>query len=204
MTNTTKLRLNADTLAVPMLRAANHRRAVILIAFVASGCVLSVDPVVSESAATFDPRLLGAWQEVAGSDRAVVSRGDGNSYRIAFTSEGKTGRFQARLGRLGSRLVLDVQPAPVESELEPYSAALIAGHVLLALDLDSSAARTALLERDTLRAALAAHRLSLAHTDAKDRLVLRGTTNELRAGLTMYLGRSGALAKSEAWRRVRS
>ena len=37
------------------------------------GCVLSLDPVVPESGAAFDPRLLGAWEEVSGSDRAVVS-----------------------------------------------------------------------------------------------------------------------------------
>ncbi len=38
------------------------------VALVAASCVLSVDPVIPESDATFDARLVGAWQEVPGSD----------------------------------------------------------------------------------------------------------------------------------------
>lgn len=75
-----------------------------------SGCVLSVDPVISESGATFNPRLLGAWEEVSGPGRAVVSRAAQNRYAIDYTSDGTTGRFEARLGRPGDRLVLDVWP----------------------------------------------------------------------------------------------
>ena len=71
---------------------------------VLTGCVLSIDPIVPETEATFDPRLLGAWEEVSGSDRAVVSRAAQNTYAIEYTSDGKVGRFEARLGRLGERM----------------------------------------------------------------------------------------------------
>ena len=100
------------------------------LAVVLSGCVLSVDPVISESGATFDPRLLGMWEEVSGSDRAVVSRAAENTYAIEYTSDGKVGRFEARLGRLGDRLVLDVWPAPRDKDLpQPYAGLLVAGHL---------------------------------------------------------------------------
>ena len=65
-----------------------------------SGCVLSVESVIPESAAILDDRLLGTWGEVSGSDRAVVSRGAENSYAIEYTADGKVSRFAARLGRL--------------------------------------------------------------------------------------------------------
>jgi len=56
---------------------------------------------------------------------------------------------------LGDRLVLDVWPALRDSDLpQPYSAALVAGHLLLALDIGPDEIRTALLEPDSLLAAL--------------------------------------------------
>src|SRR5829696_2336722 len=70
------------------------------LAIALGGCVYSVESVITESSVTFDPRLLGAWEEVGGSDRAVVSRSASNSYAIEYAS-GDTARYEARLGRLG-------------------------------------------------------------------------------------------------------
>ena len=173
-------------------------------AIVLSGCVLSVDPVIPESGATFDPRLLGRWEEVSGSDLAVVSRGAENAYAIEYTSGGKVGRFDARLGRLGDRLVLDVWPAPPDTDLPaPYSELLVAGHLLFALEVGPDEIRVGMLEPDSLLAALRAGQVRLAHGRSEDRLILHGTTEELRSALGPYLARSGALAKPDVWRRVR-
>lgn len=169
-------------------------------AIVLSSCVLSIDPVIPESGATFDPRLLGTWEE--GSVRAVVSRAAENSYAIEYTSDGKVGRFEARLGRLGDRLVLDVWPAPRDSDLpEPYAGLLVAGHLLLALDVGPDEIRVAILEPDSLSVALRAGQIRLARSE--DQLILLGTTEELRSALGPYLARSGALAEPDVWRRVR-
>src|SRR5262249_52392812 len=117
-------------------RAMKKLTVVLGVAIVLSGCVLSIDPVVSETGATFDAGLLGTWEEVSGSDRARVSRSAENTYVIEYTSEGKVGRFEARLGWLGKRLMLDLWPAPREEDLlQPYAGLLVAGHLLLALDV---------------------------------------------------------------------
>jgi hypothetical protein len=116
--------------------------AILALAIFMSGCVLSVEPVISESVATFDPRLLGSWEENSGSDRAVVSRAAENEYAIEYTSDGKVSRFQARLGRLGGRTVLDVWPAPRDSDLpQPYADLMVVGHLLLALDVGTDEIR---------------------------------------------------------------
>jgi len=44
------------------------------------GCVLSLDPVISESDSTYDSRLLGRWEQTASSDRVVVSDRKDKSY----------------------------------------------------------------------------------------------------------------------------
>lgn len=171
-------------------------------AIVVSGCALSVNPVIPESSATFDPRLLGTWEDTSGSDRAVVSRAAENRYAIEYTSDKRVGRFEARLGQLGERLVLDIWPAPRDGDLpRPYADLLVAGHLLLALVVSPDEIRAATLEPDSLFAALRAGRLRLAHDRSENQLILHGTTEDLRAALGPYLGHPGALGKADVWRR---
>jgi len=107
------------------------QRTVILIAALAcsllvSGCALSVNPVIPESDAVFDPQLIGSWEEISGSDRATISRGTGNNYEIEYTTQGKTGRFEARLGTLAGHRILDIWPDPRRGELPgPYANILL-------------------------------------------------------------------------------
>jgi len=169
------------------------------------GCVLSGEPFVSELDATFDPRLLGTWEDVSGSDYAVVSRAAGNTYAIEYSSDGDLGRFEARLGRLGNRLILDVWPAPGDRELpKPYADLLIAGHWLLTLAVSPEEIRISALEPDTLLADLRASKLRLAHQCAKGYLLLSGATEELRAAMGPYLSRPGALDEIWVWRRAQA
>ena len=174
------------------------------LAVVLSGCVLSVEPVILESGATFDPRLLGMWEEVSGSDHAVISRAAENTYAIEYSSDGHVGGFEARLGRLGDRLVLDVWPTPSDKDLpQPYAGLLLAGHWLLSLDVSPDEIRTAALEPDSLLAALRAGKVRLAHRLSEDELILHGTTEELRSALGRYFARSETLAEAWVWRRAR-
>lgn len=171
-----------------------------------AGCVVSSAPVVDEANATFEPGLLGSWEEVDGGDRAVLSRGDGASYVIEITTDGATGRFIGRLGELGGHRVLDVAPAPPEGVLpEPYATLLVRGHILYAIELEGDdELRIAFLEPDVLGASLADGRVELAHDTTSDQLVLHGTTRELRDALGAYLREPGAFSEADTWRRVGS
>jgi hypothetical protein len=171
---------------------------------VLSGCVLSVDGIIPESDATFDPRLLGTWEEVSGSDRAIVSRATENTYAIEYTSDGTVGRFEARLGRLGERMVLDAWPAPRDHDLPaPHTGLLIAAHVLLPIDVGSNEVRLTYLEPEALDAALRAGQVRLAYQRAEDQLILCGTTEELRSALGPHVARAAVLAEPDVWRRAR-
>lgn len=176
----------------------------LLTALVAAGCVVSTEAVITDADATFDERLLGTWAEASGSDGAVVTRGQGNAYAIEYRTRGATGRFEARLGRLGDRLVLDVRPTPQGREMPaPYWATLVPAHLVVALDIGADEIRIALLETDSLRAELDAGRVRMPAAREPDRVVLRGTTAELRAALAAHVARPGALAMSGVFRRTR-
>src|SRR5690349_667574 len=123
------------------------RRFGLLFSLVLGGCVVSVQPLITPAASGFDTRLLGTWGEVDGKDRVVLSRGDSSTYDIAYTdADGKKGTFVARLGKIGARTVLDVQPAPRESSSMPEAASLIRGHVLYALVISADSVLVRLLD----------------------------------------------------------
>jgi hypothetical protein len=169
-----------------------------------SGCVLTVDPVISDEDATFDPRLLGSWEEVSGSDRAVVSRVAEKTYAIEYTSDKKVGKFEARLGKLEDRMVLDVWPTSGKSDQIRLEAnLLIAGHLLVALDISPDEIDAAILDSDSMLAALRSGDVQLAHMKTENQLILHGRTNELRSALGAHMSRSGVMSDTVAWRRAR-
>ena len=184
-----------------------HRIAAILAcSILLSSCVLSSDAVVSEGDAIFDPRLLGTWQQLSDSDRAVVLRTGEKGYAIEYTDRtGKAVRLEGRLGRLGKRTVLDVWPTPSETDVpEPYRSWAIPGHLLVALDIGEGEIRTAALEPDSLKPRFRSGEVRLAYVLDHDRVILNDPTKQLRAVLGPYLERSGALTDADVWRRAQA
>jgi hypothetical protein len=171
-----------------------------------AGCALSTDAVVSEGDAIFDPRLIGAWQDTLGGDRVIVSRAGANGYAIEYTDgAGKVARLEGRLGHLGKRIVLDVWATPREADVvDPYRALLIPGHLLVALDLGADEIHTATLEPDSLTPRLHSGEVPLSYVLDHGRVILNGTTAQLRASLGPYMQRPGALVEPGTWRRTPS
>ena len=169
------------------------------------GCVLSIHPVVTESNSTFDSRLLGKWELASGSDRAVVSNGGDNTYEIEYTNLELAGRFEARLGVLGGRQVLDIWPAPGEEDQEKPQAGLqIAGHLLLAIEIDQDEISVTAFEPDSLLASIRSGDLKAPYRQNEGQLILTGTTEELRSTLGPHLSRPGALSDASVWRRAKN
>lgn len=179
------------------------RLTAIVLCFALGGCVVSVNPVVNTSAATFDARLVGTWQEADGKDRIVVTRGDANLYAIDYTdSDGQVGHFEAHLGRLGQRTVLDVQPTARESSPMPEGASMIRGHIVYVVTITADSVRMSLFDPKALRAAIKSKSVSMASFDDHDQVVLTGDTGELQRALGAYIERKGALDEPSTWRRV--
>lgn len=166
------------------------------------GCVVSVDPYLSDADVTFDPGLLGTWEEVSGSDRAVVSQRADDAYAVEYTSDGEVTQFEARLGRLGDRLVLDLWPAADDSDQDLESGLEIPGHLLLTVDIGSNEIRFAAIDPDPLLESLRDGRIGLSYQSADEQLILQGSTEQLRAALGDYIERDGALTDPDAWRRA--
>jgi len=171
-------------------------------ALAAGSCVLSVDAFVPPSDAIFDPRLVGTW--VADKDTATVTRDSGNAYAIRYVSDGKVGRLQARLGRVGERAVFDVSPAAAGDDNMPLATALmIPGHLLYLLHITPDSVVADALDADSLYAALRSRRVRLVYSADDDALFLHGTTRQLRDALGPYLARAPLSRDPAVWRRLR-
>ena len=179
------------------------RRLALAFTVALGGCVVSSQPVITPADATFDERLLGSWEEIGGPDRATVTRGAAGTYAIVLTNAHDTTRLDARLGRLGDRVVLDVWPVPRETELPSgYASLLLPGHVLLVMEIGAQEVAYSILEADTLLAVMEKAPAAPPYDTTGRRLALHGTSAELRALLTPHLGRPGALSNVERMRRV--
>lgn len=184
-----------------LARAAITSFAVVLLP---SACILTTDSVIAESDATFDQRLIGSWEAVGDSDRVVISRGAGNAYLLDYLDgDGEKGKFQARLGRLGSRLVLDVWPASSSIDAPVAEVELfVPQHLAMAVDIASNEVRSALFDSDSLLAAVESGRVRVSHIVSDRRVVLLGTTAELQAALGRYSATPGAFGGVTVWRRI--
>jgi hypothetical protein len=176
------------------------------------GCALSINPVIPESDAIFDARLLGNWKDISSSDHATISRGTANSYEIEYTSDGKTGRFEARLGHLGKHIILDLWPKPHIGDLsDPYADMLITGHLQLFLEVSDNEIAVATIDPDSLLSALQSGKVKLPYKHStevientdKEEFILFGTTDELRKHLGPYLANHTVFSKRYKWRRAR-
>jgi len=115
-------------------------------ALVLAGCstLISLNPIITEQQATFDPALLGAWNATEG-DGIFVIKQDGAGYGIVYT-EGKSvaTKFDARMMRVGSAEILDL----VIDDDDPFR---IPAHLLARVWPGSSTLRWAFLDSDWLK-----------------------------------------------------
>lgn len=162
------------------------------------GCLGSVNPVVLESAASFEPQLLGTWSDSASRERAVVTQAGPRSYGIQYTDDqGQTVSLVGLLGRNRDRLILDVQPTA--QALGPYKDLVVRLHIPVILTWIGPRVHVAILEPDSLDQYLRTHPSAIAHGRTRDGLVLTADSPDLGQFFAAYLQRPGALSAPSTW-----
>lgn len=165
--------------------------------------VASVSPIVTDTDAAYDARLLGTWLDGDGKDSAVITSGRADTYNVVFTEgDGKTGRFSGRLGRLGPYRVFELQPEePIPAASDTYKSLLLRAHGIVVVDSIGEVVVFRLLGADSLRAYLKARPRSVPHTIVGNAVLLTSSSAEARRFLTAFVGRPGGLSEREVFRR---
>ena len=167
-------------------------------AAVLTGCdsssLLSVDPLVSEQNAVFDPGLLGTWTGVGHDDSAVciIRRGGDSGYKIAYVNDGSAKEFDAMLFRAGETQVLDLSASANDDFV-------IAPHMAVRIWLEGAQLRWAYLDSEWLRAE-ATQRLS--NRPAGKKILLTAPTAAVEAFLMNYAGDDKATGEIAAFTRL--
>lgn len=165
--------------------------------------VASVSPVVTDSDATYDARLIGSWQTTDGRERAIISAAPEGSYAIAYAdNEAKAGRFHARLGRIGAYEILDLTPDdPAPDASDVYRSLVLRTHGIVIVDSIAGTLQTRMLHSDSLKAYLARTPNALAHAIVDSAVLITAPSSDTRRFLGDYLRRPGVLDDATSWRR---
>jgi len=162
------------------------------------GCIGSVNPLIPDSAASFEPELLGTWNDSASRERAVITQTGPRSYGIQYTDDqGQTLSLVGILGRNGERFILDVQPTA--EALGAYKDLVVRLHIPVIINSIGPRIHVAILEPDSLDHYLRNHPRAIAHGRTRDGVVLTADSPELGQFLATYLQRPGALAAPSTW-----
>ena len=167
------------------------------------GCIpTSINPLYTEQDLVFDPALIGVWRGDGDAKEtwAFEKAGD-KAYKFVYTEEdGKIGRFEAHLLKLGNTLFLDLFPD--ESGIEDmdrsgfYKVHLLRTHSFLKVTRIEPALQLAPLDLKWLREFLGKNPKAIRHHKIGEgdeaQIVLTDSTPELRQFVEKHLKTEGA------------
>jgi hypothetical protein len=179
-------------------------------------CVWSLQPLFEEKDLVFEPGLVGTWKTVDDVDTWTFEKArEGNGYVLVHHQAeyrpggslqdknpvpGDTVRFQARLGRLGSRLFLDLIPEEKDNPWvhnDLFNWHLIRAHTICRVSLAKAELRLDWLDEDWLKEAMRSGKITIAHAPAEDGLVVTAPTEELQQLVLKYADDQDAFPPSE-------
>lgn len=144
------------------------------------GClVLSLNPTYDGDTLTWEPGLLGNWQDAEDKSSIEIERGEWKSYKIRYVHPIETGDLTGYLTVLGDLRYLDVMPARGEDR----GAFLVPAHAVLRVKLDGDRLELTPLSYDwffdRLKARASTSGLQVV-LDQKENALIGSTTRGLR------------------------
>ena len=171
-------------------------------AVILGGCVTtSVYPFYGEKDVVFEPALLGHWTKPQHPDeRWTFERDNGDGYRVACVSEGKTNAGEAHLFKLASQTFLDLSAPTWKEDIQPQP---VPSHILARVTQIKPTIKMSELSYEWLGQLLATNPAALRHLVIKTgdkpedrRIVLTADTPELQRFVVRHIKTEGAWKES--------
>jgi hypothetical protein len=146
------------------------------------GCVPSLQPLVTDKDAIFEPGLLGTWTKADSKQSFIFTKADdGKSYNVLATDdEGDASKLEARLMRLGNDLFLDTTVKELDWKGNFAKFHLLPAHLFTKITLEGDTLCYATLNFDWVKPLCEKKKLTLSHDIVNDMIVLTAPTNELQ------------------------
>jgi hypothetical protein len=160
----------------------------VVAASIAAGCIPSLHALYTDETTTFEPGLLGAWEQGKAESMWEFTQKGTNTYGLVYTDkQGKAGRFDVRLVAIGERHFLDLYPEdPKEVENPYYKFHLFRMHTFLKLSLDGSSLQLAGMNPTWLNEKLKADPSAIQHERVNNQVVITASPKELQAFVHRY------------------
>ncbi len=147
------------------------------------GCtsLLSLDPIVTASEATFDPALVGVWTEAKDHDMVIIRQSDEKTYAVAFCGKPSDTpvQFEGLLYKNGDLRIMDLAQK-TDNDF------LISGHSFVRIWLDGATLRWTFLDSDALKARVAEHSLVARKLGGGDRMLITAPGSAVRDFLVQF------------------
>lgn len=187
-----------------------------LLAMASVSCVASLLPLFDDRYLVAEPGLLGTWKGGdSGADTWTFEKAGANEYLLIQRQAefdlaqgpgqpskkvpGEAARFQARLGRLGGNLFLDLYPADEGNPTahnDWLNAHLIPAHTLAKVWLGKDSLKLVFLDEDWITKAIQSGKIKLDHVKTEEWLVLTAPTAELQAFILKFAAEADAFPLS--------
>lgn len=170
-----------------------------------AGCIPSLHPLYTEDDLTFEDGLVGVWEGVPEDGRWSFEQAGPNAYKVTYVQDGKPGRFEGHLLRIGEQLFLDLRPEePDIAANDYYKLHLIPAHTFLRVDLAADTFTIRPLDYRWLADLLDKDPKAVAHERIEDDMVvLTAPPKELQAFLRRHLENKDAFGDAGEYRRAK-
>jgi len=146
------------------------------IALLLMGCpARSIFPLFEEKDLVFNQDLLGTWVDSDKEEYTFLKSSGGDYDVLVRSKDGSVQLLSAKLGQLGGSWFLDSSPGEKNSDYH-----LLPTHVITRIWLQGDTLKTASLEGDYLKDAIAAGQLTVPHVQDGSDILLTAPTKELQ------------------------
>jgi hypothetical protein len=169
--------------------------AALLAAGALCGCIPSVHPLYTAQDILFEPGLVGEWTPENSEETWTFSAREGEtSYTLVYVDgNGKEGRFETHLFRVGEHLYLDLYPEePDLQQNDYYKMHLLRVHTFMRVEQVQPFLRLALPDIQWLKKLLDEDPAAVRHEKVGDGVLLTAPTSGLQAFLAKHGQAPGA------------
>ena len=163
----------------------------------ANACVPSLNPLYTEADLTMQPTLVGTWVDKETGETWTFSNCEELKYSLLHVdTDGRTGRYDARLVKVENKLFLDI--VPVKSgftQNDLFKERFIATHTFLRIISNEATVQISYLEPRWLEDQLVENPGAIKHEKVGGEIVLTSSPKETQKFLIAHLDTRGAYSQ---------
>jgi hypothetical protein len=153
-----------------------------LLAILLGGCVFSLHPLYSEKDLIFEEKLLGTWVNNGSKETWQFKRAGKKKYKMICTDEkGRTGSFDAGLGKLNNMMFLNIFPQePKFKENDLYKLHILRVHSFIRIEQIEPTLKMRIMNPEKMKEMLEKNPKLIKHEIVQGRLILTAPTKKLQ------------------------